>query len=573
MQALDAQPTQQPVYQQQGADLIAQDIQAYLKQHENKQLLRLLTCGSVDDGKSTLIGRLLHDSKMIYEDQLEALQHESKTQGTTGDTVDLALLVDGLQAEREQGITIDVAYRYFSTTQRKFIIADTPGHEQYTRNMATGASNCELAIILIDARKGVLTQTRRHSFIVSLLGIRHLVVAINKMDLVDYSQAVFEQIQQDYLAFAEQLDLPPVHFVPLSALKGDNVVSPSESMPWYKGPALMPLLESVEVTPEAIHQPLRFPVQYVNRPHLNFRGYCGTVASGEVKVGDTLRVLPSGRTSRVQSIVTWEGELARASAAMAVTLTLEDELDISRGDLLVSATEEAQISDRLDADLVWMAEQPLVQGKTYLLKIGTRQINARISRIHYQTEVNSLERHPTQQLELNAIARVTLELEQPVVADAYRQNRATGRFILIDRLNKNTLAAGMIDQPTQQTTSQLGPVQASERAAFYGTQAGQIAIHGGSASARLALAQELERALFERGQLALRLEEGALPEGLAAHQPQLEHWLIQQGLLLLTTCASDAPELQVQLIQATGQLNLPDQLSPLLQALKQHQII
>ncbi|MFK7160414.1 sulfate adenylyltransferase subunit CysN [Marinospirillum sp. MEB164] len=573
MQALDAQPTQQPVYQQQGADLIAQDIQAYLKQHENKQLLRLLTCGSVDDGKSTLIGRLLHDSKMIYEDQLEALQQESKTQGTTGDAVDLALLVDGLQAEREQGITIDVAYRYFSTTHRKFIIADTPGHEQYTRNMATGASNCELAIILMDARKGVLTQTRRHSFIVSLLGIRHLVVAINKMDLVDYSQQVFEQIKRDYLAFAESLDLPEVHFVPLSALKGDNVVSPSSAMPWYSGPALMPLLESVDVAPEEIHQPLRFPVQYVNRPHLNFRGYCGTVASGQVQVGDTLRVLPSGRTSRVQSIVTWEGELAQASAAMAITLTLEDELDISRGDLLVSATEEVEVTDQLDADLVWMAEQPLVQGKTYLLKIGTRQINARISRIHYQTDVNSLEQHPAQQLELNAIAHVSLDLEQPVVADAYRHNRATGRFILIDRLNKNTLAAGMVATSTRQNQISTEAVQASERSAFYGTQAGQILLHGGDANARLALAQQLERALFERGKLTLRLEEGQLPEGLATHQTQLEHWLIHQGLLLLTTCASDAAELQVQLIQATGQLELPNQLSPLLQALKQHQII
>lgn len=540
------------------SELIAEDIHAYLKQHEDKQLLRLLTCGSVDDGKSTLIGRLLHDSKMIYEDQLEALHRDSKTQGTTGEAIDLALLVDGLQAEREQGITIDVAYRYFSTARRKFIIADTPGHEQYTRNMATGASNCELAIILIDARKGVLTQTRRHSFIVSLLGIRHVVVAINKMDLVDYSEAVFEQIKADYLAFAGQLDLPEVHFVPLSALKGDNVVSPSPELSWYQGLPLMELLESVDVEPSHGEQPLRFPVQYVNRPNLNFRGYCGTLASGKVQVGDAIRVLPSGQTSRVKSIVTWEGELASAFAPMAITLTLEDEIDISRGDLLVAASEQPTASDRLEAELVWMAEQPLMQGKTYLLKIGTRKVNARINAIHYKTEVNTLERHPASGLELNEIARVEILLEQPVVADAYRNNRATGSFILIDRLSKNTVAAGMVQgQDGQQQKRQQEPVSAAERALRLGQQPARIELRGGDAVTRRELLQQLERALFDAGRLPLLLNEGELPAELARQQGALEQWLLHKGLLLLTASGGDQGELLAEISHQQQQQQLP----------------
>ncbi|SFX66031.1 sulfate adenylyltransferase subunit CysN [Marinospirillum alkaliphilum] len=561
------------------SELIAEDIHAYLKQHEDKQLLRLLTCGSVDDGKSTLIGRLLHDSKMIYEDQLEALHRDSKTQGTTGEAIDLALLVDGLQAEREQGITIDVAYRYFSTARRKFIIADTPGHEQYTRNMATGASNCELAIILIDARKGVLTQTRRHSFIVSLLGIRHVVVAINKMDLVDYSEAVFEQIKADYLAFAGQLDLPEVHFVPLSALKGDNVVSPSPELSWYQGLPLMELLESVDVEPSHGEQPLRFPVQYVNRPNLNFRGYCGTLASGKVQVGDAIRVLPSGQTSRVKSIVTWEGELASAFAPMAITLTLEDEIDISRGDLLVAASEQPTASDRLEAELVWMAEQPLVQGKTYLLKIGTRKVNARINAIHYKTEVNTLERHPASGLELNEIARVEILLEQPVVADAYRNNRATGSFILIDRLSKNTVAAGMVQgQDGQQQKRQQEPVSAAERALRLGQQPARIELRGADAVTRRELLQQLERALFDAGRLPLLLNEGELPAELARQQGALEQWLLHKGLLLLTASSGDQGELLAEIShqQHPQQLPLtaPEQaISLILQHLRQSSII
>ena len=354
------------------SDLIETDIDAYLAQHEQKELLRFLTCGSVDDGKSTLIGRLLHDSKMIYEDQLEAVRNDNSKHGTTGDKVDLALLVDGLQAEREQGITIDVAYRYFSTAKRKFIIADTPGHEQYTRNMATGASTCDMAIILIDARHGVMTQTRRHSFIASLLGIKHLVIAINKMDLVDYSQETFESIKQAYGEVAKTLGQENLYFVPMSALDGDNVVNKSENMPWYTGESLMEILESVQITGAKNLKDFRYPVQYVNRPHLNFRGFCGTVASGEVKVGDEIRVLPSGKTSKVKEIVTYDGNLDKAFIDQAVTITLEDEIDISRGDMLVHAASDVQMSNRFKAHLVWMSKQTWRQAKSIYLNLPPR---------------------------------------------------------------------------------------------------------------------------------------------------------------------------------------------------------
>ena len=339
------------------SDLISTDINAYLAQHERKELLRLLTCGSVDDGKSTLIGRLLHDSKMIYEDQLAAIEADSVKSGTTGGNIDLALLVDGLQAEREQGITIDVAYRYFSTAKRKFIIADTPGHEQYTRNMATGASTCDLAIILIDARHGVQVQTRRHSFIASLLGIKHIIVAVNKMDLVDFSESVFNEIKADYLKFSEKLDPASFHFIPLSALTGDNVVNPSEHTPWYDGGALMPLLESIEIAGDKNYSDFRFPVQYVNRPNLNFRGFCGTVASGVIRKGDEVTVLPSNKTSRIKSIVTYDEELELAHAAMAVTLTLEDEIDVSRGDILAHP-ENVTASDTASMPLSYGWQRP-----------------------------------------------------------------------------------------------------------------------------------------------------------------------------------------------------------------------
>lgn len=432
------------------SDLIATDINEYLAQHERKELLRFLTCGSVDDGKSTLIGRLLHDSKMIYEDQLAAVKSDSAKHGTTGEKIDLALLVDGLQAEREQGITIDVAYRYFSTAKRKFIIADTPGHEQYTRNMATGASTCDLAIILIDARHGVMTQTRRHSYIASLLGIRHLVVAINKMDLVDFDEARFNAIKEDYLAFAKNLGEREFFFVPISALDGDNVVNPSERSPWYKGQSLMQILETVEIAGDKNITDFRFPVQYVNRPNLDFRGFCGTVASGVIRRGDEIKVLPSGKTSKVKDIVVYEGSLEEAFVGQAVTLTLTDEIDISRGDMLIKNGEEAAVTQSLQAHLVWMNETALQTGKQYLFKFASKVTSGAVAAIDYRVDVNTQAHMQVAQMQLNDIAVVKIALEQKVVVDPYQRNRATGSFIMIDRLTNATVAAGMVIDPAVQ---------------------------------------------------------------------------------------------------------------------------
>ncbi|TQV84210.1 sulfate adenylyltransferase subunit CysN [Exilibacterium tricleocarpae] len=431
--------------------LIAEDIDEYLAQHERKELLRFLTCGSVDDGKSTLIGRLLHDSKMIYEDQLEAVKADTGKHGTTGEKIDLALLVDGLQAEREQGITIDVAYRYFSTAKRKFIIADTPGHEQYTRNMATGASTCDLAIILIDARHGVMTQTRRHSYIASLLGIKHIVVAINKMDLVDFSQVIFDKIKADYIQFGEKLGMQDIHFVPLSALDGDNVVNRSDYMPWYDGQPLMDILESVQIRDDKNLTDFRFPVQYVNRPNLDFRGFCGTVASGIVKVGDEVKVLPSGNTSRVADIVTFDGDLPEAFSGQAVTLTLEDEIDISRGDLIVHAAQEVTQSNHLKAHVVWMAEAALSPGRQYLFKFASKAVTGQVENVDHRIDVNTQELHQADLLQLNDIALVDITLNQVVAVDPYGRNRATGAFIVIDRLTNITVGAGMVVESLQQT--------------------------------------------------------------------------------------------------------------------------
>jgi sulfate adenylyltransferase subunit 1 len=432
--------------------LIADNIEQYLHEHENKDLLRFITCGSVDDGKSTLIGRMLHDSKMIFEDQLAAITKASKTSGTTGDTVDLALLVDGLQSEREQGITIDVAYRFFSTDKRKFIIADTPGHEQYTRNMATGASTASLAIILIDARYGVQTQTRRHSFIADLLGIQHLVIAVNKMDLVGFSEARFNEIVAEYRAFAANLQAPDIRFVPMSALNGDNVVNASEHTPWYfaagsegyEGKTLIELLENVEVTRDQNLSDLRLPVQYVNRPNLDFRGYCGTLAAGVLRPGQEVKTLPSGKTSRVARIVTFDGDLDAAYPGQAITVTLEDEIDISRGDWLVSAEAQVPLSNVFNADVVWMHEEPLEPGKLYDIKLATRDLAGQISAIEYQVDVNTLEKHPAQRLGLNAIARCEVELTASIPVDDYRTSPGTGSFIIIDRLSNVTVGAGMI---------------------------------------------------------------------------------------------------------------------------------
>lgn len=420
------------------------DIHEYLSRHEQKELLRFITCGSVDDGKSTLIGRLLHDSKLIYEDQLQAVKRESKKLGTTGDEPDLALLVDGLQAEREQGITIDVAYRYFSTDKRKFIIADTPGHEQYTRNMATGASTANLAIILVDARNGVLTQTKRHSFIVDLLGIKHIIVAINKMDLVGYRKDVFEKIKLDYLDFAKNLDVKDIHFVPISALKGDNVVKKSLNMKWYKGKPLMELLETIEITSDIDLKNFRFPVQYVNRPNADFRGYCGTITSGIVKIGDEIMVLPSRKKSKIKSIVTYDGELKEAFAPMAVTLTLTDELDISRGDLIVHCDNLPEMSDALDVMVVWMSEDKMEIGKTYEIKTISSIRSGYIDKIHYLIDVNTLEHKDADSLNLNEIAFCRLYLTESIPFDVYKFLPATGSFIFIDRLTNNTVGAGMV---------------------------------------------------------------------------------------------------------------------------------
>lgn len=428
-------------------------IEEYLKQQQHKSLLKFLTCGSVDDGKSTLIGRLLHDSAQIYEDQLAALHKDSKTHGTTGEAIDLALLVDGLQAEREQGITIDVAYRYFSTSKRKFIIADTPGHEQYTRNMATGASNCDLAIILVDARYGVQVQTRRHSFICSLLGIKQFVVAINKMDLVGFSEARYDEIRREYLAFAAQLQVPDIQFVPLSALNGDNVVNRSAQAPWYQGPTLLALLEDAPVTGFNHAFEARLPVQYVSRPNLDFRGFAGTVASGSFKVGDAVVALPSGKGSVVKSIVTFDGELPQAYAGQAVTLTLTDEIDISRGDVIVPAQHHASVSNRILAKVVWMHEDPLTIGKQYNIKLGTKKVPGTVTAIAHSIDVNTLEEHAATELNLNSIALVELELTEAVVFDPYSKNRDTGGFIFIDRISNITVGAGMVDSALASSSS------------------------------------------------------------------------------------------------------------------------
>ncbi|MBE0576782.1 MAG: sulfate adenylyltransferase subunit CysN [Desulfuromonadales bacterium] len=427
--------------------LIAEDIHAYLKSQEEKSLLRFITCGSVDDGKSTLIGRLLWDSKMIFEDQLAALKTDSKRVGTQGEEIDYALLLDGLQAEREQGITIDVAYRFFSTDKRKFIVADTPGHEQYTRNMVTGASNAQVAIILIDARKGILTQTRRHSYLVSLVGIRHVLLAINKMDLVDYSASRFEAIRKEYELFAAQLGFGEITAIPISALNGDNIIEPSIKTPWYSGPSLMEHLETVEVADTAAGKPFRMRVQWVNRPNLDFRGFCGTIASGSIRPGDDVLVTSSGQTSRVARIVSMDGDLDEAIAGQAVTLTLEDEIDISRGDLLSTAGKCPAHNERFSAKLVWLHEEPMQPGRSYLLKAGASTAPARIEELSYKINVNTLQQETGDKLDLNEVGFCSLNISRAISFDSYHDNRASGSFILIDRMTNATVGAGMIREP------------------------------------------------------------------------------------------------------------------------------
>ena len=428
------------------------DIESYLKEHENKDMLRFLTCGSVDDGKSTLIGRMLYDSKMIFDDQLSAAESESKKYGTTGEKIDMALLVDGLQSEREQGITIDVAYRFFATENRKFIIADTPGHEQYTRNMVTGASTADVAIILIDARKSILTQTRRHSFIVSLLGIEHVVVAINKMDLVDFSEDKYNEIKAAYAELAKELEIKNTYYIPLSALDGDNVVDKSTKTPWYDGKPLLSLLDTMDISKEVKAENFRFPVQYVNRPNLDFRGFCGTIAAGSVKVGDDITVLPSGKCTKVKSIING-GDITEANrsvttgeayAPMAITITTEDEVDISRGDMIVHTSNLPRVSNSLKVMLVWMDEKPMDVSRTYDIKRATSVVSGSFEHINYKIDVNTYERTQVDTLALNDIASCKMLLTRPIAADSYKENKETGSFIVVDRITNNTVGAGMI---------------------------------------------------------------------------------------------------------------------------------
>ncbi|CAK2438991.1 sulfate adenylyltransferase subunit 1 [Vibrio crassostreae] len=428
------------------SELIATDIESYLNIHENKDLLRFITCGSVDDGKSTLIGRLLFDSKLIYEDQMAAIEKDSQKFNTTDQAFDLALLVDGLQPEREQGITIDVAYRYFSTDKRKFIIADTPGHEQYTRNMVTGASTCDLAIVIVDARHGIQTQTRRHSFICSLLGIKHIIVAVNKMDLVGYNQEVYQQIKADYREMAKSFDIDDIRFVPISALKGDNVVTPSEQMDWYPGATLMKLLETVKISKDKNLEQMRFPVQYVNRPNLDFRGFCGTLTSGIVYAGDEITALPSGKTSTIKSLYTYDGELAMAQPGMAITIMLEDEIDISRGDMIVHTGQSASVANKLDAHIVWMDDTPMRSNKEYSFKFATKSCTGKVASIIHKVDVNTLEKKTgaAETLTLNEIALTSINLAENVVMDEYQTLPQTGAFIVIDRYSNLTVGSGMV---------------------------------------------------------------------------------------------------------------------------------
>ena len=431
---------------------ITTDIVSYLKEHENKDMLRFLTCGSVDDGKSTLIGRMLYDSKMIFDDQLLSVQNESKKYGTTGNKIDMALFVDGLQSEREQGITIDVAYKFFATEKRKFIIADTPGHEQYTRNMVTGASTADVAIILIDARKGILTQTRRHSFIVNLLGIEHVIIAINKMDLVEFNQTKFNKIKKEYNSLANELGIKNKYFIPLSALNGDNIVDKSLNTPWYKGKVLLELLNTINIKEELKEENFRFPVQYINRPNLDFRGFCGTIISGTIEVGDEITILPSGKTTKVKSIIN-AGDITenntdiktfKAYKSMAITLTTEDEIDISRGDMIVHTKNIPKISNRLKAMIVWMDETPMHLHKAYIIKRATTVVSGKIKSIDYKIDVNKYNQIKVKELELNDIALCEISLEKSMLVDRYMENRLTGSFIVVDKITNNTVAAGMV---------------------------------------------------------------------------------------------------------------------------------
>ena len=499
------------------SDLISSDIDAYLKAHENKSLLRFITCGSVDDGKSTLIGRLLYESKMIFEDQLTALEQDSKKVGTQGENIDFALLVDGLAAEREQGITIDVAYRFFATEHRKFIVADTPGHEQYTRNMATGASTADLAVLLIDARQGVLTQTKRHAFIASQLGVRHIVLAVNKMDLVDYSEKVFNEIVDDFKTFADQLDIPNLHAIPVSALAGDNVVDGSRYMPWYEGPSLLGYLEGVDVETEETSLPFRMPVQWVNRPDLDFRGYAGRIAGGIVRPGDDVRVLPSGKQSKIARIVTMDSDLDEGVSGQSVTLTLTDEIDISRGDMIATSETPPEISDQFDTTIIWLSEEPMLPGRSYRMKTSSRLVSATVNAPKHKTDVNTLQKLPAKTLQLNEIGNCTLAVDRPIAFDSYNENRQTGSFILIDRMTNNTVGMGMINFPLRRAANihwQNLDINKAANAEQKGQSPAVLWFTGLSGSGKSTIANEVQRRLFASGRHSFILDGDNVRHGL-----------------------------------------------------------
>jgi bifunctional enzyme CysN/CysC len=493
------------------------DLKSYLALQEKKSLLRFLTCGSVDDGKSTLIGRLLYDSKRIFEDQLSTLAKDSKKHGTTGDDIDLALLVDGLEAERQQGITIDVAYRFFSTEKRKFIVADTPGHEQYTRNMATGASTSDLAVILIDARKGVLTQTRRHAYIASLLGIRHIVVAVNKIDLVDFSEDVFTSIAAEFRDFADRLGFEDIFAIPLSARHGDNVTISSARTPWYRGPSLLDHLETVDVDADLAAKPFRMPVQWVNRPNLDFRGFSGTIVSGRIGQGGEVVVARSGRTARVSRIVTADGDLDEAVAGEAVTLVLSEETDISRGDMLAAPETRPDVADQLAAHILWMAEEELLPHRQYLIKTASQTTPAQITQLKHKVDVNTLEHMASRTLHLNEIGYCNLSTSEPIAFDAYRENRDTGSFIIIDRFTNGTVGAGMIEFGLRRATNihwQALDVNAAARAGIKGQKPCVLWFTGLSGSGKSTIANLVEKRLFKDGRHTYLLDGDNVRHGL-----------------------------------------------------------
>jgi bifunctional enzyme CysN/CysC len=498
-------------------ELLETDVEAYLKEHEHKSMLRFITCGSVDDGKSTLIGRLLYDSKLVFEDHLAALEADSKKVGTQGGELDFALLVDGLAAEREQGITIDVAYRFFSTEHRKFIVADTPGHEQYTRNMVTGASTAQLAVILIDARKGVLTQTRRHSYLVSLLGIKHIVLAINKLDLVDYSHEVFDTIEADYREFAANLGFTDIVCIPMSALHGDNITTRSHETPWYHGPTLVGHLETVAIDDERQQKPFRLPVQWVNRPDLDFRGFSGQIVGGTVRPGDRVRVVPAGRESTVERIVTFDGDLPEAVAGQSVTITLADEIDVSRGDVLVAAESPAAVADQFEAHIVWMDEAEMLPGRPYLLKIGTRTVGATLAQPKYKVNVNTLEHTAAKTLELNEIGVCNISLDRPVPFDRYEDNRDMGAFVLVDRFSNSTVAAGMLHFALRRADNvhwQALEVDKTAHATLKGQRPCVVWFTGLSGSGKSTIANILERKLHQLGRHTYLLDGDNVRHGL-----------------------------------------------------------